>query len=507
MSQETLSDDEKIVHVLNRLTPGATSDLVNEVRKEGLKGWFARQLKGDAREPELLAAALRNLDSLGRDCKEIHDTYDKPIPDGTAEPERRKLEALKIVPARELCTAILLRALYGANPVLEMSCDFFRNHFSVSIDKDEVRFLVTDWDRRVIRRHALGNFGDLLKATAHHAAMLFYLDNHLSRRPPTKSELQMIESEARRTTKSKERGREAVEIARQRGLNENYARELLELHTLGVDRHYTQGDVLMVARCLTGWTICRRPEQWGDFEFNVDVHSTENKTFLGAEVKGKRDPSEGEWVLEVLSRHKGTALFVAAKLCRWLVSDDPDEKMVMRVAKVFNQSVGDLPKTLTAIVEDPDFFKRGHFRAKYKRPWEFVVSALRATKAEVTSFDGIGAALEAMNEPLYRCADPTGYYDQAEAWRDPGSMAIRWAFCSDLVAGRIAGAKIPASFYADVPADAAGMKTELARRILPVAGIGTQTSQNLDALVSRARKPSGPMIVGVLLGSPDFQKQ
>ena len=478
-----LTDDEKIVHLLNRLTPGATAALVDEVRKAGLKPWLAQQLKAAAREPDGLSAALKDLGSITLDCKEVHDRYDKPIPDGTPEVERRKLEELKNVPARELCTAILLRAVSGANAVLETMCDFFRNHFSVSIEKDEVRFLAGDWERRVIRKHALGSFADLLKATARHPAMLFYLDNFLSRRAPTKSELQMIESETRRTTKSRERGREAVEIAKQRGLNENYARELLELHTLGVDRFYTQGDVIQVAKCLTGWTICRKPEQWGDFEFNVEMHATDNKVFLGAEVKGRRDPSEGEWILEVLTRHKGTALFLAAKLCRWFVADDPDEKMVLRVAKVFNQTAGDVDK----------------------------VSALRATGAEVTSFDGVGHAVAAMNEPLYRCADPTGYYDQAEAWRDPGSMAIRWTFCNDFAAGRIQGAKIPASFYAGLPSDPAALKAELVRRILPVAGIGPATDRNLDALVARVAKERprqlGPTIVGVLLGSPEFQKQ
>jgi hypothetical protein len=179
---------------------------------------------------------------------------------------------------------------------------------------------------------------------------------------------------------------------------------------------------------------------------------------------------------------------------------------------VFLESKGDLPSVIRAIVDDPSFFDRRVFRAKFKRPWEFVVSALRATHAEAGRIVSGENYLEKMNEPLYRCADPTGYYDQAEAWCDPGAMAVRWAFASDLVSGRIGGLKVPSSLYRDLPADRPrAWKEILAARILPVAGIGARTSASIDAVVEaelkKGTKNLAPAIVAMLLGSPEFQKQ
>jgi uncharacterized protein (DUF1800 family) len=409
-----------------------------------------------------------------------------------------------------------LRAAYSANHVREAACDFLRNHFSVSIDKDEVDFLALTWERDVIRRYAFAPFTEALEASARHAAMLVYLDNHISRRPPTAAELKQIEAQTRRETKSRDRAKEAVEIAKQRGLNENYARELMELHTLGVDRYYTQRDVISLAKALTGWTIRRDGPQKLEFLFDGEMHCQENAPFLGGTISGKRDVSGAEFALEALKRHPGTAHFLAWKLCRWFVNDDPDEKMVKRIAGVFQRTGGDLRKVILAIVEDPDFFKRENYRAKFKRPWEFVVSALRATGADVTDYAGLHDALTAMNEPLYRCPDPTGYYDQAEAWRDPGAMAVRWTFAQDLAAGRIRGAKIPASFYADLPPDQPREWIgALVRKLLPICGLGDRTAAGvgrlLDAQLARTPrlgpKQAGPMIVAVILGSPEFQKQ
>jgi uncharacterized protein (DUF1800 family) len=187
--------------------------------------------------------------------------------------------------------------------------------------------------------------------------------------------------------------------------------------------------------------------------------------------------------------------------------------MVKRVAKVFHATQGDLPKVYTAIVEDPKFFSRENYRAKFKRPFEFVVSALRVTQAELTGGNGLHQAMTAMNEPLYRCQDPTGYYDQAEAWRDPGAIAFRWTFATDLANGRISGAKIPASFYADLPQDKPKeWKDLLVKKILPVSGLSPATSANLDRLIEahlqkNPKAPLGPVIVAALLGSPEFQKQ
>jgi uncharacterized protein (DUF1800 family) len=504
-----LSEDERILHVLSRLTPGATAGLIAEVRASGLGPWLERQLLGEPRdaargapyrplvEPQALTSRLAEFELLEMNNLEL---------------SRATSEAISIrapqFAARELRHWVLLRAVYGANHVREAACDFFRNHFAVSIDKEQLRFLGLGWERDVIQGHALGRFHDLLDATARHPAMLLYLDNHLSRRPLTNSELRKLERAARRESDAPQRARAALDIARQRGLNENYARELLELHTLGVDRHYTQQDVVTVAKAFTGWTIDRA--RW-EFFFNPDMHQRERKQLFGLTLQG-RGGNEGEAVLDILKRHPGTSQFLAAKLCLWFVHDEPDEKLVKRVADVFHRTGGDMPRVLRAIVEDRSFFARENFRTKFKRPWEFVVSALRATGAELSDCAGTLGAIDAMSEALYRCPDPTGYYDQAEAWRDPGAIAVRWTFAVDLLAGRVRGVRVPPTLFEGLAPDRPDeWKDLLVRRILPVAGVGGATDAALDRLVrSEARRglsSVGPRIVSVLLGSPEFQRQ
>jgi uncharacterized protein (DUF1800 family) len=513
-----LTEDEKILHLLNRFTFGATPALVEEVRATGWKKWLESQLKGDLPEPDALLSRVRSHETLGLSMQEIADKYYKP-PGKDATP-REKVEARRLarVPTDEMLLWVLLRSIYSANAVRQVSGDFFRNHFSVDIGKGPVEQLAVDWEREVVLKHALGNFGDMLESSAKHPAMLFYLDNCLSRKPPTPEELRRIEEQAKRRTGSEERAEEAVDLAKQRGLNENYARELLELHTLGVDNYYTQEDVIEVARCLTGWTIGRRGEARGRFRFEPLMHAPGDKKFLGGTIEEDRKNgiAEGEQVLDVLKKHPGTAAFLSRKLCRYLVNDEPDEEMVRRVAAVFQKTRGDLPAVYRAVVEDPKYFERENFRAKYKRPLEFVVSAIRATGAEVSRVRELLQVLKRMNEPLYGCPDPTGYYDQAEAWRDPGSIAYRWAFAAELVANRLRGVKVPDSLYEGLPADRPGeWRKILAARILPVTGSGPGTSAAIDGLVEAElkRKPQatpaqlGPVIVAALLGSPEFQKQ
>ena len=290
----------------------------------------------------------------------------------------------------------------------------------------------------------------------------------------------------------------------------------MELHTLGVDNGYTQDDVINVAKCLTGWTLRRR--QGGGFEFDRAMHCAGDKTVFGQVIKeNKANPiAEGEEVLNRLKSSQGTARYLSWKLCRWLVNDSPDEAMVARLAKVWHATGGDIPKVLRAIVDDPEFFARRNFRAKFKRPLEFVASALRATKADFKNLLHVEQALVGMSEPLYRCADPTGFYDQAEAWCDPGSLAPRWTFATDLVTSRAGSARVPASFYADLPAGKPKeWKDALVKKLLPVAGLGEATSASIDRLVDAELKTAakvtpekfGPRIAAMILGSPEFQKQ
>ncbi len=530
---DDLTEDERILHVLSRFTPGATPELVAEVRRKGINRWLKQQFSGRVPESETYENYSGQFKSLGMTLPEIAAGY-YVRPEGTGPKKKQLTKEQKNVfkkraatPTQEMMAWIFLRAVYGNNHVRNVSSDFFRNHFSVSISKGAVDRYVVGWEREIIHGQALGNFGDMLEATAKHPAMLFFLDNHLSRRPATPEELEKIARKVKKKTDSEERVEEAVELANQRGLNENYARELLELHTLGVDNYYTQKDVINVAKILTGWSMKKLRKQPGSpkgFYFFKNLHCEGNKPFLDGVIHENRENPlrEGEELLEILKTHEGTAHYLSWKLCRYFVNDNPDRGMVGRVAGVFSKTGGDLPKVFQAIVDDPEFFSRRNYRAKFKRPYEFIVSVLRATRVEITNTKNINSianksqVLKAMNEPLYRCADPTGYYDQAEAWRDPGALAIRWTFVTDLVNGRIKGIRIPESFYDDLPEDnPRAWKEILVRKILPVVGVSDFISKKIDDLVkpyidrtSRAgRKRLRTGIVAILLGSPEFQKQ
>lgn len=509
-AQEALTEDEQIVHVLSRMTPGATAALVEEVREVGLAAWLEQQLEGvvpergrrDAPhvflpEPDALTSRTKDFRFLEMTNLELSRATSEDL--GIRAPQQAAIE---------LRNWVLLRAVYGANHVSEAACDFFRNHFAISIDKEQIRFLGMTWERDVIRGNALGSFHTMLDASARHPAMLIYLDNHLSRRPATQSEIKKLERAAKKEKEAPQMARAALDIAKQRGLNENYARELLELHTLGADRGYTQSDVVTVAKAFTGWTIDRM--KW-EFSFNVDMHERERKTLFGLTLQNRAD-NEGEAVLDILKRHPGTAEFLAWKLCRWFVNDEPDEKLVKRIADVFAKTSGDMKRVFRAILDDKTFHSRENYRAKFKRPWEFVVSALRATGAEIEDPARVLGSIDRMSEALYRCADPTGFYDQAEAWRDPGAIAFRWAFAVDLAGGRVRGTRVPDELYAGLDAKRPETWCDvLVPRILPVVGVGTRTRTTLDGLVEREarRGPEvvGPRIVSVLLGSPEFQKQ
>ncbi len=534
-AQADLSSDEKILHALNRLTPGATPELFREVKAAGLENWLMEQLAERPPENPALLEAVSEYETLKLGLSDIYEQYwDRPKK-GASPEEVKEFKRKATIPAREGLTWIQLRAVWSALPVREVMSDFYRNHFAVSIEKGDVRYYIVDWEREIILKNSLGRFSDILEQSARHPAMLYFLDNYISRKPASEEELKKLETVVQKRTGSEERAAEAVEIAKQRGLNENYARELMELHTLGVDNSYKQSDVISVAKCLTGWTIKN-----GVFDFNKAMHTTGDKPFLNWPIReDAADPqTEGREVLSRLTKEPATAQHLSWKLCRWLVADDPSPAMVSRVQKSFHSTGGYIPDVLQAMVNDPEFYSRKNYRTKFKRPWEYVVSALRVTHAELAGMSGqadkiqrkaakdksknefralgIDGYLVAMNEALYRCADPTGFYDQAEAWRDPGAMATRWSFATELVAGRIAGVKIPAELYQDLPKDnPRAWKEILVGKILPVAGLAPVTSKNIDTLLegelSKNPKPDpeklGGALVAVLLGSPDFQKQ
>ena len=512
-----LTEEERVLHFLNRFTLGATPELAREVKATGIRAWLDSQLDGKVEESRYLLKQLEGLESIGLTSRQVMEKYVTSLPKDATLKQRRERNRLRNVPRQELRSSVVLCGVYGTNQVREVASDFFRNHFTVAVDKGRVREYATEYEREVIRAHVYGTFGDMLRASATSPAMLVYLDNVVSRRPPTKAELKKIEMRVRLQTKSKDAGLEAVDIAGQRGLNENYAREILELHTLGVDNYYTQRDVENVAMALTGWTVSNDKEAGHVFEFKPSMHYDVEKVFLNRRIaRNKKNPvAEGDKILSILIRHKGTAHYLSFKLCRYFVRDDPSPELVDSIAAVWMKCKGDLPTVYRAIVDDPEFFEPRNYRAKFKRPFEFVVSALRATRAEIKHVGGIQRALAAMSEDLYMCKDPTGYYDQAEAWQDPGAFAVRWKFANDLVAGRIPGVTVPGALYDGLRHfKAERWKDQLISRLVP-SGLTSRTEAILDAMIARYLKKNpdpglaklAPLIAGLILGSPEFQQQ
>ncbi len=514
---EPLNDHERAVHLLSRLSFGATPATLAELKARGVDAWLAAQLAAEQQEPDALTRGLAELPSLTMDCGTLVATYRVAVPETATAQERAQREQLRRRPPAETRDAVLLNAVLSANQVREVAADLLRNHLNVSAAKDEVPFVLPDWEREVVRAGALGSFAATLARSAHHPAMLIYLDNAVSRRPPTKVELREIELVTRLRTKSKERGKESAEISRQRGLNENYARELLELHTLGVDNGYQQRDVLELARALTGWSVDLDPENPTGFRFRGDMHCDEDKSLLGRRFAYERkDPQrEGEQILAMLGEHPDTARFIAWKLCRWFVTDDPPEDLVARIARSFRTRDGVIGKVLADLVADPEFFARRNYQTKFKRPMEFVVSALRATRAEITSTDALHDWLARLGEPIYLCDDPTGWYDQAEAWCDPGILALRWQFAGDLCAGRIQGVRVAKDLFDGLhPSIPRAWPEQIAARVL-VTRIGPTTRAALDRTMktwlAKDAKPDphrlGPQLLGLLIAAPEFQRQ
>jgi uncharacterized protein (DUF1800 family) len=411
-------------------------------------------------------------------------------------PERR--------PARivgELQAARAVRAVTSARQLQEVMVDFWLNHFNVFAGKGAVRWYLPAWEREVIRPHAMGRFPDLLRATARHPAMLFYLDNWVSARPDF-----VIPA-------GPQQGRRA-------GLNENYARELMELHTLGVDGGYTQHDVREVARAFTGWTI-ERPQQVGRFLFRPGMHDPGEKVVLGWRLPAGGGQQDGERVLDQLGRHPATARFLATKLVRRFVADDPPPALVTEVTATYQRTAGDIRAMLRTIFTAPEFFGPEARQAKIKKPFEFVVSAVRALGGTVSAEGGFALARAAaqIGEPLYGAEPPTGHPDRAEPWVNSGALLARMNFALTLAHGRVPGVQV------DLAALTAGVDRRqpqivldrLLGVLLPGASettravLGRQLSDpQITRMTPDDRGPANTdveMLLALVIGAPEFQRR
>jgi uncharacterized protein (DUF1800 family) len=505
--------DRRIVHTLSRLSYGPRPGDLERVRAMGVSAWIDRQLRPRTIDDSVTERALAELPTLRMPIHELLREFPRPDPKMRAQIasgemsrqemlERYPMERRPVRIALELQAAKVVRAVTSERQLEEVMVDFWFNHFNVFAGKGDVRWYVSAYEREAIRPYAMGRFPDLVRATAHHPAMLFYLDNWLSARPDFT------------VPSGPNRGRKA-------GLNENYARELMELHTLGVDGGYTQKDVTEVARAFTGWTI-DRPQTDGRFVFRPRMHDTGKKLVLGHQIPAGGGRDDGERVMEILVRHPATARFVATKLVRRFVSDTPPPALVTRVAGTYTSTAGDIPSMLRTIFESPEFSSEEAYRAKIKKPFEFVASAVRALGGHTDAQGAMALARASaeIGEPLYQAQPPTGYADRGEAWVNAGALLARMNFALGLASGRYPHVSVelaPLVSGADPRSPAAVLDRLLATIVADQAGAQTRavlTAQLTEPQITRLSPDDrGPAntdvakLAALVIGSPEFQRR
>jgi uncharacterized protein (DUF1800 family) len=664
-----MTEEQRVVHVLNRLGFGVRPGDVERVRKMGVEAYVEQQLNPSKLDDSAVEARLRGFPTLGMSNSELLAKYPQPgqllrrlerggdlppelaglvrqrqqgqpapqqngapqmpanepnsdaerviaeamrppAPGQTAEEERdpqRRAYRQAVAkymreqglesPQRimyELNSSRILRAVYSERQLQEVMVDFWTNHFNVFAQKGADRWFLTSYDRDVIRPNALGNFRDLLEATAKSPAMLFYLDNFQSVSPNAQANRRQLrrqqndtggagemrpggifggrrmrQAEARQRRMEREQQQQqgdgqmtAQQPARpqpqrmRRGINENYARELMELHTLGVEGGYTQKDVQEVARAFTGWTINAprggglygadaEESRAGTFVFNPRTHDPGEKIVLGVKIPAGGGQDDGRKVLDILVAHPSTAKFIATKLARKFVSDNPDPALVARIAEAFRKSNGDIKTTLRAVFTSPEFNSAEARRAKIKTPFELTASALRTLGAEVEVRPALIQWVGRMGEPLYGYQAPTGYPDEAAYWVNTGALLERLNFSLALVSNRIPGARVDLARFVGEEATSSRAVDQKAvvERFLGVALQGdvspksrevlmkqltTQTDAPITAApedeetremnVRAARRerrqagatvgnPEVARIAALVIGSPEFQRQ
>jgi len=522
------TDDARIVHVLNRLGYGPTPGAVERVRAIGLEVWIKQQLHPETIDDSACEARLSGLEvfrlsatDLVKQTAPVTAAARKQRNELVRSLQRRgisaaeRAETLKQIraldakgdPSRalvELSRAKLIRAVHSERQLEQVMTDFWFNHFNVFSKKGNARMLLPEYEEHVIRPRAFGPFLQLLVATAKSPAMLLYLDNWTSKAPPG--------APVRR------RPGKFDTVGGPRGLNENYGRELLELHTVGVDGGYTQQDIIEVARCFTGWTVNGGAKNATRFRFRPEWHDAGAKKVMGADLPAGGGLADGMRILRALAEHPATARYLSEKLCRRFVADEPPPDLVARCAASYLDSNGDIRRVLETLFLSEEFLDPNRAGRKVKKPHELVASALRALGTETTAPRALLAEIARMGEPLYGCEPPTGFGDTAEDWGGTSSVLNRVNFALELAGGRARGVAIDvAALEAQLPTDGDRLGW-LARRVL-----GRPLSKESRAAADRAvKKAAGTYSkidgestrlaelrfhLSMILGSPDFQMQ
>ena len=441
------------------------------------------------------------------------------VPKAIADDSKRPARVVQ-----ELAMAKVTRAIYSERQLQQVMDDFWFNHFNVFAQKGEVKWYLTSYERDVIAPNTMGKFSDLLAATAKSPAMLFYLDNFLSADPKA-SERQAQRRAARQAMRRGPYGyppparppqQQRQKKKQERGLNENYGRELMELHTLGVDGGYTQKDVTEVARCFTGWTI-EKPREIAKFKFDEKLHDPDPKVVLGKKIHGG-GMKDGEQVIGLLVKNPNTAKFISTKLARRFVSDTPPDALVQRMAKTFQKSNGNIKEVLRTMIYSPEFWSKEAYRAKIKTPYELVVSSVRALGTDVDTPMPLVQWVGRIGQPLYQCQPPTGYSDKAETWVNTGALLSRLNFSLALAGNKVRGSRsdVNAVLGSDSSADPKQALGRAVQVFLVEAAPGTVDTlqkqiDNPQLLQAKLDDPVKQvdlgLVTGLVLGAPEFQRR
>ena len=558
-----LTEDEAILHALNRLAYGPRPGDIERIRQMGLAKWIDSQLDPKSIDDSALDQRLERYSTLKMSSKELLDQFPPPnqaakkegvtkeqyqqqmqqkrqdsltlmLPTGNDNFDKANQQLAKMVgPGRvtaELAMAKLDRAVYSERQLEAVMEDFWFNHFNVFADKGADRWLLTSYMRDTIRPHTMGKFDDLLLATAKSPAMLFYLDNWLSADPLAfqrrREEMMMRRRRYYGTFGEMPPGpppgfpgAQAKQPPKKQepGLNENYGREVMELHTVGVDAGYSQQDVIEMARCLTGWTV-HEPRKDPEFFFDDRIHAMGKKVVMGHRFNygGMKD---GEEALKMLANQPSTARFISTKLARHFVSDDPPPALVERMAAKFESSRGDIREVLKTMIYSPEFWSKHAYRAKVKTPFELVASTARALNGNVEVTLPLVQWVGRMGEPLFQCQPPTGYSDKAGTWVNSGALLNRLNFAVAFASDHMGGAQVDLkSMFGDAAATDPNAALSRALDLFLDGQIAPATKQTLDARLSdpqilRARlddpvkQVNEGLIAGLVLGAPEFQRR
>ena len=564
-----LTENEAILHALDRLAYGPGPGDIERVRQMGLEKWIDQQLSFNSGDDPALDAKLSELKTLRMSPEGLLEKYPPPnevakrkgmTPEDyraqlqqQAQEKRQELRQQGEDPAQiqfetmpgpqriqaELDLATMDRAIYSNRQLYEVVSNFWVNHFNVNVTKGADRWLVTDYVEHTIRPRAMGKFEDLLDATAKSPAMLFYLDNWLSADPIAFQQMQAELAQRRQRFEGlfagmtppqpgefpqpgagvpgqQEQGQLPPQ-KQERGLNENYGREVMELHTLGVNGGYTQEDVIQMAECLTGWTI-RAPRKDPQFFFDDRIHDQSAKTVMGKQFKygGMKDGLEA---LHMLATNPATAKHISFQLAQHFVSDNPPQALVNRMSDTFILSDGDIRAVLKTMIYSPEFWSKAAFRAKVKTPFEVAVSAARALDLQTTISPQLVQWVGRMGEPLYQCEPPTGYADTADVWVNAGALLNRLNFALTLATNHMPGTSTDLAGLLGQDADT-NAEVALSRALDDFLGgeISSQTRATLekelsDPQILRARLDdpvkhvNEGLIAGLVLGAPEFQRR